>query len=232
MKKYNSSPKTDRRAFLGSIAASATAIGMATLVAPISLSASTKDLQQDSQPDAWFNKIKGKHKMVFDVTKPHGIYPFGWPRVFLMSNGMTGTAEKDCNAVVVLRHEAIPYAFEDRIWEKYKLGEVFKAEDPATKSPAIRNPFAQPKVNEYKVPGIGTVLIGINELQASGVMFCVCNMAITVFSTALGQAMNMDPTEIKKEWLSALLPEIQIVPSGVWAVGRAQEHGCSYIFAS
>jgi intracellular sulfur oxidation DsrE/DsrF family protein len=30
---------------------------------------------------------------------------------------------------------------------------------------------------------------------------------------------------------AGLLPGIQIVPSGVWAVGRAQEHGCQYCFA-
>jgi len=27
------------------------------------------------------------------------------------------------------------------------------------------------------------------------------------------------------------LPGIQPVPSGVWAIGRAQEHGCAYCFA-
>jgi len=28
-----------------------------------------------------------------------------------------------------------------------------------------------------------------------------------------------------------VLPDIQIVPSGVWALGRAQQKGCGYIFA-
>jgi len=28
-----------------------------------------------------------------------------------------------------------------------------------------------------------------------------------------------------------LFPGIQVVPSGVMAVGRAQEHGCTYCFA-
>jgi intracellular sulfur oxidation DsrE/DsrF family protein len=45
------------------------------------------------------------------------------------------------------------------------------------------------------------------------------------------QKMNMDKEVIKKEWMSGLLPDIQVVPSGVWAVGRAQEHGCAYCFA-
>jgi intracellular sulfur oxidation DsrE/DsrF family protein len=29
---------------------------------------------------------------------------------------------------------------------------------------------------------------------------------------------------------AAVLPGVKVVPSGVWAVGRAQEHGCQYIF--
>ena len=35
---------------------------------------------------------------------------------------------------------------------------------------------------------------------------------------------------VKKEWLDALIPGIPAMPSGVWAVGRAQEHGCGYCY--
>jgi intracellular sulfur oxidation DsrE/DsrF family protein len=61
-------------------------------------------------------------------------------------------------------------------------------------------------------------------------MFCACNMALTVFSAVFAQNMNMDAAEVKKDLLSGILPGIQVVPSGVWAVGRAQEHGCNYCF--
>jgi len=43
--------------------------------------------------------------------------------------------------------------------------------------------------------------------------------------------IGLKAQEIKKEWMAGLLPNIQLMPSGVWAVGRAQEHGCSYCFA-
>ena len=62
-------------------------------------------------------------------------------------------------------------------------------------------------------------------------MFAVCNAAMTVYSAALADGMKMNAADIKKDWESGLLPGIQIVPSGVWALGRAQEHGCAYIFA-
>lgn len=225
----NKKQTSPRREFLGNIAASAAAIGLLSI--PSSVKAIPSVLQQTNDADEWFKKIKGKHRVVFDATHPNEILPFVWPRVFLLTNQATGTPEKDNSVVVVLRHNAIPYAFEDRIWTKYKFGEVFKADDPATKVPFVRNPFWKPKPGDYKVPGFGNVAIGINELQASGVMFAVCDAAMTVFSAAVADGMKMDAAAVKKDWLSGLLPGVQPVPSGVWALGRAQEHGCAYIFA-
>jgi len=43
--------------------------------------------------------------------------------------------------------------------------------------------------------------------------------------------MGMDPAEVKKDWVSGILPGIQVVPSGVLAVNRAQEQGCTYCYA-
>jgi len=224
--------QTSRRNFLGSLATGAAALGITT-IAPLTAGAETisQNFTPADDPDEWFKKIKGKHRIVFDVTEPREIFPFAWPKIFLLTNEKTGTPEKENSVVVVLRHDAIPYAMEDRLWAKYKFGEMFKVEDPKTKAPSVRNPFWQPKPGDYSVPGIGNVAIGINELQASGVMFCVCDMALTVYSAAAAQKMNQDAATVKKDWVSGMLPGVQIVPSGVWAVGRAQEHGCAYCFA-
>jgi intracellular sulfur oxidation DsrE/DsrF family protein len=232
MQLHEPKPTTNRRGFLGSLAIGAGAVSLASLTIPLSLAAAPEKVSTSADdPEAWFNKIKGKHRIVFDVTKPNGAFPFTWPRVFIMTNEKTGTPEKECNEVVVLRHEAIPYAMEDRLWAKYKFGDAFKIDDAATKQPSVRNMFWQPKPGDFKVPGVGNVQIGINELQSSGVMFCVCNMALSVFSNVFAQNLKLDAGEVYKDFLSGILPEIQLVPSGVWAVNRAQEHGCSYCFA-
>ncbi len=223
---------TDRRKFLGTLTAGAAAMGMAGLLTPFQqVRAGTPGHANYADADEWFKKIKGKHRIIFDVTRPNDLMPFAWPRVFLLTNEATGTASADCNVVVVLRHDGIPYAFQSPIWAKYNFGEMFKADDPATKKPSIRNPFWKPAKGDYKMPGFGEVSIGINELQDSGVMFCVCDAAMTVFSAAIADSMKMDAAEVKNEWKAGLLPGIQIVPSGVWAVGRAQEHGCTYCYA-
>lgn len=171
MEEINFHPKTRRREFLSSFAAGAAALSLGSLA---SLNAqageqTTNNIYADA--DEWFSKVKGKHKIVFDVTEPNEIFPFAWPRIFLVTNEKTGTPAKDCGVVVILRHSAIGYAMEDKLWEKYKFGEFFKAPDPKTKAPSTRNPFWQPKADDFVVPGFGPVPIGINDLQASGVMF-------------------------------------------------------------
>ena len=231
MKKINSSDASPRRRFLQKIAAGTAALGFAGILAPFQqIEAAPLNDTSDPTPDEWFNKIKGKHKIVFDATGPHEIFPFAWPKVFLLTNAATGTPEKECSAVVILRHNAIPYAMEDSLWEKYNFGEMFKINDPLTKTTATRNPFWKPKPGDFKIPGIGNVEIGINELQNSGVMFCVCNMALTVFSAVVADKMKMTAAEVKAEWMKGILPGVEVMPSGVWAVGRAQEKGCAYCF--
>lgn len=223
-----------RRTFLGALAGSTAAISMASFAAPLSAGAKTINEHMETDPDDpedWMKQIKGKHRVVFDVTQPNDVFPFAWPRIFLVTNEQTGTPEKENSVVVILRHSAIPYALKDELWAKYKLGEFFKADDMMTKAPAVRNPFWQPKAGDYKVPGVGNVAIGINELQQSGVQFLACHMALTVYSAVMADKMNMKPEDVKKDWMAGVLPGIQVVPSGVWALGRAQEKGCGYVFA-
>lgn len=234
-------PGTSRRKFLGTLTTGAAALSLGGIMSPLQqLHAKSETIIENGiDPDEWFKKIKGKHRIVFDASRPHEVFPFAWPKVFLMTNAATGTPEKDCSVVVVLRHNAIPFAFEDRLWAKYKFAEVFnagetggvfQASDAAT-AVSYRNPFWKPKKGDFQIPGIGDVQIGINELQESGVMFCVCQAAMTVYSTAVAQGMNLKPEEVLDDWRTGLIPGIQEVPSGVWAVGRAQEHGCAYCFA-
>jgi len=225
-------PKSARREFLSNVAAGAAALGLGSFTSLSAMAGEQNNNHLYADADQWFGQVNGKkHKIVFDVTAPREIFPFAWPRVFLVTNEKTNTPAKDCGVVVILRHEAIGYAMKNELWEKYKFGEFFHAPDPKTKAPATRNPFWQPKADDFVVPGFGPIPIGINDLQASGVMFCCCDAALTVYSAVTAQMSGGDAAAIKQEWVAGLLPGIQVVPSGVWAVGRAQEHGCAYCFA-
>ena len=230
MERTDYHPPTNRRSFLGSLASGAAAMSLAGLTTPFQAIANdnTSFAVSDEDPEAWFNNIKGKHRIVFDAVEPNGILTFAWPRVFLLTNAMTGTPEKDNSVVVVLRHDTIPFAMNSSLWAKYNFGQVFKINDNKTNESAVRNAFYKPNAGDFQVPGVGPVAIGINELQESGVMFCVCNMAMTVYSNVIAQNKNLSPADVYNDFKSGILPGIHIVPSGVWAIGRAQEHGCAY----
>lgn len=213
-----------RREFVGTLTASA-----ATLLAGISTSSFAKpaDPAMVSDAEAWLKKIKGKHRIIYDAPEPHGGFPIIWSWVYYQTNNQTGSPDTDVTALVVLRHNGIPIAMEDRLWEKYKFGEVFKVDDNNTKAPALRNPFYEPQGADFPMAAIE----GVKKLQSRGAMFGVCDLALTVYSGMVAQSINQKPEDVKKDWVSGLLPGVQVVPSGVWAVGRAQENGCGYCYA-
>ena len=73
-----------------------------------------------------------------------------WAWVFMQTNNATNTADSDLGTIVVLRHDAIAAAMEDRLWAKYKFGEVFKIDDPGTKKPALKNVYINPAAGGFR----------------------------------------------------------------------------------
>lgn len=213
-----------RRQFVGTMTASATAL-LAGLSSPSQ--AAPLDNTLAAEAELWLKKIKGKHRIIYDAPEPHDGFPVIWSWAFYKTNNDTGSPDNDLTAMVVLRHHGIPLAMEDRLWEKYKFGEVFKINDASTGAPALRNPYWVPTDGPFKAFGIE----GMKRLQERGVLFCVCDLALTVYSTVVAKGIGQNPEEVRKDWVSGLHPGIQVVPSGVWAVGRAQEKGCAYCYA-
>ena len=215
---------THRRGFLGTLATAAAA-GLAGLT-PLRLEAQPRRMSMagmDASFETWLNKITGKHKMLFDAPEVNGGMAVVWPRVWLNGNNENyGTKDTDNSAVIVMRHSAIPMAMQDAVWAKYHLGEVFNIKNGD--APATANGFAK----QLPLPLPGT---GVEALLASGAQVGVCNVALTVFSGMVAQKMNMDAAAVKADWVAGLIPGVQVVPSGVLAVARAQEKGCVYCFA-
>ena len=212
--------KTARRGFLGRLAAGAAAIGLGSSV-PSSLSAESPTPSADAALNAWLGKITGKHRAVFDVPEPNSGFGAIWPRIWMNTMQSTYPGEST-QGVVILRHGGIPLGMNDALWAKYHLGEMFGIKDGDT--PATKNIYAS--ITNLPLPGLG-----ISELLKSGVLVGLCDVALTVYSAGAAQKMNMTADAVKKEWIAGLLPGIQIGPSGVFGVARAQELGAVYIFA-
>jgi hypothetical protein len=212
---------TPRRGFIGRLAAAAMGIGVASVVPEQAEAKSNASRAADPQLEAWFGKLSGKHRAVFDASKSNDGVPAIWPRVYLLTTEASYPGE-GASTMVILRHEALPLALQDSLWSKYKFGEMFKVN--SGDAPATKNPYAT--ITGLPLPGLGII-----ELLKTGILIGACDVAMTVYSSRAATKMAMDPAAVKKEWIAGLLPGIQLVPSGVMAVARAQEFGARYIFA-
>lgn len=224
MSVLDSQPATPRRGFLGRLAAGSLAITGLGVVVQRRLDAASA--HPEELEDEWLASVNGTHRQFFDATSVNDGFPFAFAMVFMNTIGETyRAADKDINAIVGLRHAAIPLVFNNDIWSKYKLGEMLRIQDPVTKAPAVRNPYAYAKEGELR-PGMA-----FEQLQARGVIFTCCNVALTAMSANAARHAGLPPEGAKQEWLAGMFPGVHVVPSGVLAVNRAQKKECTYCFA-
>jgi hypothetical protein len=209
----DSTDVTPRRSFFGRIAA-LSALGLFGFAA-------TPARAQPAPSDGldWPGALKGRHKQLFDVYGINDGFPLGFVNNFLTPN-------QSATAVLVFRHQGLPYALNSAMWAKYKVGETFKIMDPETKAPAIKNPWYQPK------PGVlGNPEAALDRLAAKGSVMGACGVALRGQSGRAAANAGVTPEDALKEWTANLIPGVSVLPSGTWAVNRAQEAGCSYCAA-
>lgn len=170
---------------------------------------------------SWVDQLKGKHKQVYDlggldlVAEPR---PLRFGRNFLDTFRDVYKLEfPDINVAVGISGPAFPINASDRLWDKYKLGELNKIVDPATKQPAVRNIFLDE-------PGIG-----VKAMQARGSVFWQCNVALGQVAGRLAQVTKIPVDEIRGDLIAGLNPGVHLVPSHVMALALTQEHGFTYM---
>lgn len=208
MRDQSKTEGTPRRSFFGMAAMSV-----------FGLFGATAAQAQPAQGDGpnWPGQLKGRHKQVFDVFTINDGFPLGFTNNFITPNGENGTA------VMIFRHEGLPYALNSAMWAKYKVGETLKIMDPETKMAAVKNPWFQPK------PGVlGNPDAALDRLIARGAVMGACGVAMRGQSRRLASNAGVTPDEAFAEWSANLLPGMTILPSGTWGVNRAQEAGCTY----
>jgi len=214
---------THRRGFLGGIAA-----GAAALVASRWSTAGAEILTAHESiglDDSWVGKIKGKYKQVFDATSANDGFGAAFPLTFIATTKeATKAADADITGVVVFRHFAMPLMLNDAVWAKYHIGEMLKVNDPKTNAPALKNIFRD---NVPLNPG----LTYEQEMATKGVIFVACNMALTVISGMAAPNAKVTADVAKKDFTAGILPGVYLAASGVYAVNRAQQAGCTYCSA-
>ena len=201
---------THRRSFFGRIAA-ASALGL------FGLAGNTTHAQSAPAdgPD-WPGRLNGRHKQVFDIYSINGGFPLDFVNNFLIPN-------QSATAVLIFRHKAIPYALNNTIWQKYRIGESLHIIAVKTKAPIARNPWFEPEPGALVNPDIA-----LDRLLAKGAVMGVCGMALRGQSRQLAANAGVSAEEALKEWTANLIPGVTVIPSGTWGVNRAQEAGCTY----
>ena len=219
-------PKS-RRDFLSALAIGTAASGLSLVGNNLNAAIPNFNDLDQGDADKWINKIKGSNRITLDGSMPHDGFPMIWTWAFYESHNETGSPDSDTTVVCVLRHKAIPFAFNDSMWEKYPLGKIFEIKDNKTQVESKRNLYYDPIAGDFPLPQIQ----GMKKMQERGAMFCLCNLATKVYSGVIAAAMNIDADEVYSDLINNILPDFQLVPSGLWALGKAQAKGCGYIYA-
>ena len=125
--------------------------------------------------------------------------------------------------------------YDDFLWQKYKVGEWFKLDDPQTGKPAERNIFYPSKAGsalhytstDPNSPNSAEMDASIQGLQARGVTFLSCHMATEAQARVLIRRFSLkaQPEEIVHEMLAHTLPGVIVVPGVVGTVTMLQSVG-------
>ncbi len=176
--------------------------------------------------DDWYDKVPGVHRFVFDSSSADGMalaLRFA-DNYFTANHSDYGLNDSDLAVVIIARHKSTPFGYNDAMWAKYgkQLSEQTEFVDPKTK--------AVPAVNLYAAEDDGTGQPGrLTGLIKKGAQFAVCQMSTRAMAGKIAQATGSKPDVVFKEIAVNLIGNSRLVPAGILAVNRAQEHGYSFV---
>ena len=237
---------TPRREFLGQIAASAMVLAGAACTAPVAgagqtttpspnagaTGAGSQGVQWD---DSWFGRLTAKHKAVFDSPQiEDGLVLANASGYIRGMRDAAGAGDRDVQVVVVVRHAAIPMAFNDAMWQKYEIGKDKKVKAPRSEDWATRNPYLAGGGG-----GRGGAAAGAESadrpqanfawLASHGHILLACDLATRNYSNVIARNFKVEQRAVYDELKANLVPGFILQPTGVYAALRAQEAGCAYI---
>jgi hypothetical protein len=183
------------------------------------------------QQDEWMNALPGRHRTVIDcaAVSAAGTGVFYANNIFTANRNGYQLADSDVAVIVVLRHEATVFAYNDAIWGKYSavLGKMARVTDPTTNQPPTVNPLSSPAFRSV-MTSLGVTAPAIAK---RGAHFAICDMATNRIAGVIASAAGSTPPAIYKELAANLLPNGHLVAAGVVAINRAQEFGYSMLTA-
>jgi len=220
-----------RRSFMSKLVFGATAAAATLGVSQAQAQAGPFRPNRHNQ-DSWFDQLKGGHRFVFDTTTPDAAGgALLYANNFFTANKSGYNLEpSDLAIVIVLRHFSTPFAYKDAIWAKYGaiFSEALSFTDPKTKQ--------APTTNLYNSAAYGLALANFGTTFDSviqrGVHFAVCDLATHFFAGMLAEKTSGNADTIYRELVANVLTNSHMVPAGIVAVNRAQEHGYTFAYVA
>jgi hypothetical protein len=220
-----------RRSFLSGLGTALAAVGLGTGRASAQSPASAAFRPTRHTQDDWLVKLPGKHRILIDAVTPKGageavLYA---NNLYVTNKSAYSMDDKDLAIVIVMRHFATPFAYNDAAWAKYgkPIGGMLEFNDPKTKQPPTFNVYNSPDYG-LTLPNLGST---IESVTKRGTVIAICDLATHFISQQLA-AGGGNADAIYKDFTSnVLVPSSRFVSAGVVAVTRAQEHGYSLIYA-
>jgi hypothetical protein len=146
-----------------------------------------------------------------------------------------GVPADQIQIVCALNGPANMLNYSDYVWQKYRIGEWVKENDPKTGEPAVRNFYYPSKAgpsltytsDDPSNPDSAYQDISVQGLQARGVRFLSCHSSIEEAARALIKVNNLSaqPEEIVKDIQSHILPGVLLVPALASALALLQCDG-------
>ncbi len=213
---------TTRRNFLGLVGAGAAlpALHSSLLADDRLVPAPSSDWDM-----SWVKKLTGKHKLVLDAPELEGGVPLVRANVIgIQYTDVFGVPMSEVSRVLVLRHHGIHFAMNDTYWATYKVGADIGFTGPDGAAIAF-NPVRIPR-DIFPEPFRPLML---EPFQQSGGIIVCCDLALRHLVVPRYTAAGMSPDAAYAAAKGDLLPGITLQPSGIFAVGVAQEAGCAMV---
>ena len=195
-------------------------------------------------PDDWIKEVKGTHRCLFDFPQ----HKNGFPLLHILNylntykeayKSAPGAAGAVGTFYSVGTQSSIPFAFNDAMWAKYKLGEYTGLKDASGK-PYTRNVLYRPTKDDAHllgaviggppIPELAGMMpaIGIESLQKMGTKFLLCANAFGAWTLELQARGTGKAEELQKDFMANVLPGVTVVPAMVIAIEKAQAAGIRY----
>jgi len=146
-----------------------------------------------------------------------------------------GVAPDQIQVVCALNGPANMLNYGDYVWQKYRIGEWVKENDPKTGEPAVRNIFFPSKAGssmkytseDPSSPDSAYQDATVQGLQARGVKFLSCHSSTEESARALIKMNNLtvDPEEVVKDMQAHVHPGVILVPALAAALALLQSDG-------